>query len=235
MVLDLASLASVRSFAAAFNAAFDRLDTLILNAGVMFPPFGRTVDGFETTFGTNHLGHFLLTGLLLDKVKAAAPGSRIISVSSRAHERGHIDFEDLNYEKGGAEAYGAMGFAAYSQSKLANVLHAQELARRLQGTGVAAVSLHPGVVRTELLRHWPAIAAASEHVLAPISYVFTKSSWEGAQTTLQTALSDDVFANSGAYYADCAVKVSPNPEAHDAAIAGKLWEVSEKLVGMKVL
>ena len=150
MALDLASLASVRRFAEAFIAKYDRLDGLVNNAGVMMPPKGCTEDGFETQFGINHLGHFLLTELLLDTLKASAP-ARIVCVSSVAHAGmrgiyGEIDFDDLHFEK---REYNPS--VAYAQSKLANVLHALDLARRLEGTGVSAFSVHPGWIRSNLV------------------------------------------------------------------------------------
>ncbi|RYG52460.1 SDR family NAD(P)-dependent oxidoreductase, partial [archaeon] len=144
--LDLSDLSSVREFAARVDASYPRVDALVNNAGVMFPPLSFTRDGFELTFGTNHLGHVLLTDLLLDKLKASAP-SRIINLSSRAHEFGQLDLKDLDFAKRG---YG-QGIVAYGTSKLANILHAQELARHLNGSGVTAVSVHPGTVRTGAL------------------------------------------------------------------------------------
>jgi len=142
-LLDLASFHSVRDFGSRFQSHHRRLDGLIANAGVMFPPKTTTVDGHELSFQTNHLGHFLLTELLLEPLKAAAP-SRIVILSSRAHDRGNLDWDDLDWEK---RNYG-FGIIAYADSKLANIMHAYELAKRLEGSGVTAVSVHPGVVRT---------------------------------------------------------------------------------------
>ncbi|XP_030617188.1 retinol dehydrogenase 13 isoform X2 [Delphinapterus leucas] len=145
--LDLASLKSIREFAAKIIEEEERVHILINNAAVMRCPHWTTEDGFEMQLGVNYLGHFLLTNLLLDKLKASAP-SRIINLSSLAHVAGHIDFEDLNWEK---RKYDTK--AAYCQSKLAVVLFTKELSRRLQGTGVTVNALHPGVARTELGRH----------------------------------------------------------------------------------
>ncbi|XP_067575285.1 retinol dehydrogenase 13 isoform X4 [Pseudorca crassidens] len=145
--LDLASLKSIREFAAKITEEEERVHILINNAAVMRCPHWTTEDGFEMQLGVNYLGHFLLTNLLLDKLKASAP-SRIINLSSLAHVAGHIDFEDLNWEK---RKYDTK--AAYCQSKLAVVLFTKELSRRLQGTGVTVNALHPGVARTELGRH----------------------------------------------------------------------------------
>ncbi|XP_054106072.2 retinol dehydrogenase 13 isoform X3 [Callithrix jacchus] len=145
--LDLASLKSIREFAAKISEEEERVDILVNNAAVMRCPHWTTEDGFEMQFGVNHLGHFLLTNLLLDKLKASAP-SRIINLSSLAHIAGHIDFDDLNWQ---TRKYDPK--AAYSQSKLAVVLFTKELSRRLQGSGVTVNALHPGVARTELGRH----------------------------------------------------------------------------------
>ena len=144
--LDLASLDSVREFAAKVLDEEPHIDILINNAGVMACPYTKTADGFELQFGVNHLAHFLLTNLLLDRLKEA-PSARIVTVSSIGHAAGKINFDDLQFEK----SYNK--WVAYFQSKLANVLFARSLAKRLQGTNVTAYSLHPGAVRTELGRH----------------------------------------------------------------------------------
>ena len=245
MELNLASLASVRTFAEAFKAKYDRLDGLINNAGVMAVPEGKTVDGFETQFGINHLGHFLLAELLLDTLKASAP-ARIVNVSSAAHAgmmgaTAEIDFDDLNFEK---REYNAT--AAYNQSKLANLLHAKELAKQLEGTGVSAFSVHPGWIRSNLVEG--AFAKFVQNVvMRPFSGMLGTMNWfEGAQTTLHCLLDDDAPKNSGAYYSQTSIlyekkadKVgawpmeSPNPIAHDDAVAEKLYEVSRELVGLK--
>jgi len=244
MELDLASLESVRKFAEAFKAKYDRLDGLINNAGIMAVPEGKTVDGFETQFGVNHLGHFLLTELLLETLKASAP-ARIVNVSSAAHagmmgSTAEINFDDLNYEK---RKYDAA--AAYNQSKLANLLHAKELAKQLEGTGVSAFSVHPGWIRSNLVEG--AFAKFVQNVLLrPFSGMLGTMDWfEGAQTTLHCLLDDDAPKNSGAFYSQTSIlyqnkadKVgawpmkSPNPIAHDDAVAEKLYTVSKELVGL---
>ncbi|XP_045925311.1 retinol dehydrogenase 13-like isoform X2 [Micropterus dolomieu] len=145
--LDLASMKSIREFAERIKQEEQRVDVLINNAGVMRCPAWKTEDGFDMQFGVNHLGHFLLTNLLLDKLKESAP-SRVINLASLAHIVGKIDFEDLNWEKKKFDTK-----QAYCQSKLANVLFTRELAKRLQGTGVTVNAVHPGVVATELGRH----------------------------------------------------------------------------------
>lgn len=238
--LDLGSLASVRAFAEGFVADHDRLDILINNAGVMNTPKGTTKDGFETQIGVNHFGHFLLTNLLLDVLKASTP-SRIVNVSSCFHDKaqgreGRIDFDDLHYA---TRSYD--GWEAYAQSKLANVLHAKELAKRLAGTGVTAVSIHPGWVRTNLMRHsmpgW-----AQKLALPFLRMMGMIEPWEGTQTTLFAALSPTVVDHPGAFYSQLGIYrdkaankggwplTSPNPVAHDDAVAARLWDVSEQAV-----
>jgi NAD(P)-dependent dehydrogenase (short-subunit alcohol dehydrogenase family) len=243
MRLDLANLDSVRSFAKEFLSRHDRLNGLVNNAGVMNTPKGKTHDGFETQFGTNHLGHFLLTELLLETLKKSAP-SRIVNLSSCFHDKamgreGRIDFDDLNFER---KKYD--GWEAYAQSKLANLLHAKQLAQRLQGTGVAAVSVHPGWVRTNLIGHSMPVWM-QDVLLRPILKIAGMiEPWEGAQTTLFALLSPEVPAQSGSYFSQFGIYRtreaskggwplhSPNPGAHDMAVAEKLDVVSRNLVGL---
>ena len=157
--LDLASLASVRQFSEEILQEESRIDILINNAGVMLTPYCLTEDGFEMQFGTNHLGHFLLTNLLLDRIKESAP-SRIVNLSSAAHIGGNLDFDNMMWANGGYTPWDS-----YHRSKLANVMFSRELAKRLEGTGVSTYSLHPGVINTELTRHmvtgWKIIFAVS--------------------------------------------------------------------------
>lgn len=241
--LDLGRLASVRAFAEGFLADHDRLDGLINNAGVMNTPAGKTVDGFETQLGVNHLGHFLLTELLLDVLKRSAP-SRVVIVSSCYHDvamgrQGVIDLEDLHFDERRYD-----GWAAYAQSKLANVLHAQGLAQRLEGTGVTAVSLHPGWVRTNLARNSMPLWVQNLVLRPVLGLMGMIEPWEGAQTTLHCVLAPDVPDHPGAYfsqvgiYRDKSAKKggwpmrSPNPQAHDDALVDALWRRSEALVGL---
>ncbi|XP_041916792.1 retinol dehydrogenase 11-like [Alosa sapidissima] len=222
--LDLASLQSVRALAADVKASEERLDILINNAGIMMCPKWKTEDGFEMQFGVNHLGHFLLTNSLLDLLKKSAP-SRVVNVSSLAHEKGKIHFDDINLDKD----YNPM--KSYRQSKLANVLFSQELAKRLEGTGVTVYSLHPGVIRTELGRHlWPTIALWKRLFFQPL-ILFIKSPWEGAQTSIYCAVDESLQNTSGLYYSDCAPKQAA-PQACDAAAATKLWDISASMVGL---
>lgn len=246
MKLNLASLESVRNFAEKFNNKYDRLDALVNNAGIMAVPEGKTKDGFELQFGTNHLGHFLLTELLLDVLKKSAP-SRIVNVSSVAHvSRGdriaEINFDDLNWEK---REYDRT--AAYAQSKLANVLHAVELSKRLKGTGVTAVSLHPGWVRSNLASGIMKGGAFVQNVLMrPFArFLGTMNNFEGAQTTLHCLLDNDIPNHAGEYFSQNArlypnkedraggwPMESPNPAVKDPEIAKRLYEVSRKLVDL---
>ena len=244
IALDLASLDSVRQFAGAFLGKYDRLDGLVNNAGVMATPEGRTKDGFETQIGVNHLGHFLLTELLLDILKASAP-SRIVCVSSVAHvsrteNRGQIDLDDLNFEK---RPYDRI--AAYSQSKLANVLHAAELGRRLAGTNVSAFSVHPGWIRSNLVQHFGP-PWVQNVLLRPFSRPLGMMNGDdGAQTSLHCLLDDDAPNHSGGYYSQNSILYpdranraggwpmrSPNPLAHDETLASDLYERSRDLVGL---
>jgi NAD(P)-dependent dehydrogenase (short-subunit alcohol dehydrogenase family) len=241
--LDLASLASVRAFASAFLADHKQLHGLVNNAGVMNTPAGTTKDGFETQLGTNHLGHFLLTELLLDVLKASAP-SRIVNLSSCYHDvaqgrKGTIDFDDLHFEKRKYD-----GWESYAQSKLANVLHAKELASRLAGTGVTAVSVHPGWVRTRLMRSSMPLWM-QDVVLKPFFRLGGMiEPWEGTQSSLYALLSPEVPQHAGAFFSQLGwyreksankggwPLRSPNPVAHDDAVAKRLDEVSRKLVGL---
>jgi NAD(P)-dependent dehydrogenase (short-subunit alcohol dehydrogenase family) len=226
--LDLASLASVERFAEAFRARHDRLDLLINNAGVMVPPLGHTEDGFELQFGCNHLGHFALTGRLLGLLEAA-PGARVVTVSSMAHRQGKMKFDNLNAEQG----YEKM--AAYGQSKLANLLFTFELQRRLEAAGskIVATAAHPGWTGTDLQRH--------SALIRFLNTFFAQNPPMGALPTLRAAT--DLEAEGGDYYGPKGfyemrgypVKVGTTPAARSEAEARRLWEVSEKLTGVPFL
>jgi len=244
MRLDLSDLESVRGFVKEFTGRFDRLHGLVNNAGVMNTPAGKTREGFETQFGTNHLGHFLLTELLLGILKASAP-SRIVNLSSCFHDKamgreGRIDFDDLNFER---KKYD--GWEAYAQSKLANLLHARQLSKRLKDTGVTAVSVHPGWVRTNLIGNSMPVWV-QDVLLRPVFRLAGMiEPWEGAQSSLYALLSPDVPAQSGAYFSQVGIYrtreaakggwplQSPNPAACDDAAAARLEEVSLRLVSGK--
>ncbi len=224
--LDLASLESIRAAADQLRAQHPRIDLLINNAGVMFTPQQTTRDGFELQFGTNHLGHFALTGLLLEQM-LPVPGSRVVTVSSLAHRlRARIHFDDLQGER----SYRRV--AAYGQSKLANLLFTYELHRRLSGAGTTiAVAAHPGLAATELTRHTPAIAAFANALISQTAAM-------GALPVLRAATDPGVLG--GQYYGPrgfFGTRGYPKPahssgQSHDTAIQRRLWTVSEELTGV---
>ncbi|KAK2823189.1 hypothetical protein Q7C36_019789 [Tachysurus vachellii] len=226
MQLDLCSLKLVRSFAENFLKTESKLDVLINNAGLVAD--GRTEDGFGIEFGVNHLGHFLLTCLLLDRLKES-PGARIITLSSMAHQWGKIDFDALVTSKDlGSGRYSWQFFQAYCNSKLCNVLFTHEMAKRLKGTNVTCYSVHPGVVRTELSRH---VGLWQKVFIEPISWLLFLDPTTGAQTTLHCILQEGIEPLSGRYFSCCAVQ-ELSPKARDNSVARKLWDVSEKLCGL---
>ncbi|XP_061670486.1 retinol dehydrogenase 13 [Syngnathoides biaculeatus] len=224
MKLDLASLESVRELANKVRIGEERLNILINNAGIMMCPKWKTDDDFEMQFGVNHLGHFLLTNLLLDLLKKSAP-SRIVIVSSVAHEKGCINFNDIHFNDNYKPD------VSYCQSKLANVLFCRELAVRLKGTGVNTYCVHPGVVRTELGRHLLPTSLWKNLLLMPF-LMMLKSPQEGAQTSIFCAVDESLAKSSGLYYSDCAVK-SPAPAAMDDGVAKRLWTLSANLVKLE--
>ena len=219
VVADLSSQASVRRLAEELKARCPKLDVLVNNAGAIINPRKTTVDGIEMTWALNHLAYFLLTDLLLDTLKAAGP-ARIVSVSSEAHRMvSKVDFDDPQ----GSKKYGA--WHAYGQSKLANVLFTRELARRLEGSGVTANCLHPGLVRTnfttgEGFLYW---------AMRRIASVFAISPEEGAKTTIHLASSPEVEGVSGQYFAK-SQQATASAAGRDDAAARRLWELSEQMV-----
>uniref|UniRef100_A0A8D0GI87 Dehydrogenase/reductase 13 n=1 Tax=Sphenodon punctatus TaxID=8508 RepID=A0A8D0GI87_SPHPU len=221
MSLDLASRDSVRAFAETFLQSEPRLDILINNAGV--GSGGTIKDGFNLVFQVNHLGPFLLTHLLLERLKLSAP-SRVVIVASNAHRSGKIDFENIHKPLEGIMP----NFWAYCDSKLANILYARELASKLEGTDVTCYALHPGVVNTELFRYVPVWL---KPLFLPFSWLFFRDPTDGAQTSVYCATQEGIEMFSGRYFADCRVQ-EPWPHARDDAVAKKLWEVSERLVGL---
>lgn len=223
--LNLASLYSVREFAKEFLATEERLDILINNAGVMMCPKWITEDGYEMQLAVNHLGHFLLTNLLLKMLKSSAP-SRVVNVSSIAHAGGKIEFDDLFFDK---RPYNSL--VSYRQSKLANVLFSKELARQMRGDGVSSYSLHPGVIRTELGRHVESWYPLMKTVLSLPSILLMKTPWQGAQTSIYCAVTEGLESKSGCYFSDCAVR-EPASEGKDDEVAQRLWKESARLVGL---
>ena len=232
--LDLASQASVRTAAEEIRSSSPRLDLLINNAGVMLVPYERTEDGFELTLATNHLGHFALTGLLLDRL-LETPRSRIVTVSSVAHQRGVIRFDDLQSER----SYNAS--AAYEQSKLANLLFTYELNDRLKaaGAGTIALAAHPGNARTSL---WRSSSRLEHALISPrlrfVNWWLVQSAEAGALPTLRAAV--DPAARGGEYYGPDGVfqytgkptRVDSSERSHDVTARRRLWELSAQLTGV---
>jgi retinol dehydrogenase 14 len=220
-VCDFSSQASIRELAAAVRRDHPTLHVLVNNAGGVHKRRSVTVDGFETTFATNHLGYFLFTNLLLDLIVASAP-ARIVTVASIAHRSGTIRFDDLGLEHG----YGIA--KAYNQSKLANVLFASELARRLGGTGVTSNSVHPGSVDTNI---WTGIPLWAKPLVALVLRPWFLTPEAGGATVVQLAASADLDGVTGRYF-EKQQAVAPAPAAQDPATARRLWQVSARLVGL---
>ncbi len=223
MDLDLQDFASIERFAAEFLRKHERLDVLVLNAGLILDARSTTKQGFETTFGVNHLGHMLLTELLLERMKASAP-ARVIVLASDAHKgaREGLDFDDLMGER----SYG--GWKAYCRSKLANILYTRALAKRLAGTGVTANSVHPGLVASGF--------AAPEDVKGALTRIgmvlvrpFMLTSEKGARTSIWLASASELEGKTGGYYAKCR-PANLTSAAQDDAAAERLWTVSETLI-----
>jgi NAD(P)-dependent dehydrogenase (short-subunit alcohol dehydrogenase family) len=232
--LDLASLASVRAAADAIRARCPQVDLLINNGGVMGIPFGRSEDGFELTFAINHLGHFALTGLLLDRL-LVSPHSRVVVVSSLAHRRAGADLDGIesgrDYQAG----------RAYDRSKLANLLFAYELQHRLAANGARTISVaaHPGQARTDLWRTSSRFEQALLSArLRPLTSWFVQTARDGSLPVLRAAL--DPAVAGGEYYGPAgwfqctgrAVRVDSSPSSHDRAARKRLWQVSEQLTGV---
>jgi NAD(P)-dependent dehydrogenase (short-subunit alcohol dehydrogenase family) len=218
LLADLSSQQEVRRLANEFESKYSHLDVLLNNAGAVFMQRQLSVDGIEMTFALNHLASFLLTNLLLDKIKASAP-ARIINVSSGAHTSGKIEFDNLQ---------GELDFSsrAYGNSKLATILFTMELARRLEGTGVTANSLHPGFVSTGFGKNNPGFFMKVIRAVVPL---IARSPEKGAETSIYLASSPDVQSITGRYFVDRKL-TQPAPPATNTAIARKLWDISAEMV-----
>ena len=222
--LDLGSLKSIHAFAKGFLEEFSKLHILVNNAGIMFCAYTLTEDGFEQQFGVNHLGHFALTNLLLPRMKESGPGGRIVNLTSVGHILfTYFNMDDLLWEK---KAYDQV--KAYGQSKLCNVLFTKELHRRLADDGITAYAVHPGNVATDLMRH-SSLLTFFYPIMARIYY---KTPEEGAQTSVHCAVQEGLESLSGEYFADCA-RLKSAKMSYDVDKAKELWEVSEKLSGVK--
>jgi len=225
MKLDLSSLASVKSFAKEFLGRYEHLDFLINNAGVMVPPYTKTEDGFELQFGTNHLAHFALTGLLLPLLESTED-SRIVTISSVAHLTGDVNFHDLAWEQ---RKYDAP--KAYADSKIANLYFTYELARKLNKSSIKVLAAHPGWTSTNLQKNW--------RLFRLLNPFFAQKPEMGALPTLRAVTDPD--AQSGDYFGPSGwqevrgypKKVASNKRSNDKEIAENLWRASEKLTGIK--
>ena len=233
MKLDLSSLKSVRTFVDAFKLKYKKLDLLINNAGIMIPPFSKTEDGFESQMGVNYFSHFLLTGLLLDELNAA-DNARVVSLSSVVHKSGKIDFDNLNAEKGYSKS------DAYSQSKLACLMFAYELDRRLKkvNSSVISIAAHPGGSVTNLVKHMTVI---QKIFLLPIFRLLSHSPKNAALPSLMGATDPSTY--SGDYFGPTGFgdisgkpgKVKSKAHSYDKKVAKKLWETTETLIGFRFL
>ncbi|XP_078155676.1 short-chain dehydrogenase TIC 32, chloroplastic-like [Carex rostrata] len=227
--LDLSSMASVRKFASEFDALNLPLNILINNAGVLATTFSLSQDGWELQFGTNHIGHFLLTSLLLEKMKSTSHKSgiegRIVIVSSEGHRLTYWDGIRFNKINNGAKY---QRYLAYGQSKLANILHANELARRLkeEGANVTANSLHPGLIMTSIFRHQTSIINAA---LGAVAKLAAKTIQQGAATTCYVAMNPEVKGVTGKFFKDSNV-CTPSSQALDHELAKKLWDFSMNII-----
>jgi NAD(P)-dependent dehydrogenase (short-subunit alcohol dehydrogenase family) len=221
-IADLSSQAAVRKLAAEVLAQMPRLDVLINNAGAMYATRQLSTDGIELTWAVNHLAPFLLSTLLLDRLKSNT-SARIITTASEAHRGASIPFNDLNAERG------YRGFGRYGETKLANILFTTELARRLEGTGVTANCFHPGVVATDFNRNNALLMDLGMMILRPLS----RSPQKGADTLVWLATSPAVERESGGYFYDRQRRM-PSPEAQDVEAARRLWEISEQQCAISV-
>jgi NAD(P)-dependent dehydrogenase (short-subunit alcohol dehydrogenase family) len=219
VVGDLSSLAAVRKLANEVAAQYPRLDVLVNNAGTGTRRRQTTVDGYERTFAINHLAPFLLTNLLLERLKAGK-AARVVTVSSMAHRRAALDFDDLNWEKRKFN-----GLRAYGESKLANILFTTELASRLAGSGVTANCLHPGVVATNI---FTVFGGRTGQILSVLFRPLMLSPANGAKTGIYLASSPEVANVTGKFFDKCR-EVAPAAPAQDTAVAKRLWEISAKL------
>lgn len=220
-VVDLADLAGVRAAAAQIADLAPVIDVLMNNAGVMFTPFGQTRDGFETQFGTNHLGHFVLTELLGPQF---VEGTRIVNLSSEGHRLGDVDLDDPNWQHREYDK-----FAAYGAAKTANILHAVALDQRLCHRGIRAFAVHPGMVATNLARHMSREDVIAVSGQARAHAIEMRTPEQGAATQVWAATSADLDGLGGLYLADCAVRTDAEPYATDPVRAEKLWEISQSL------
>ncbi|KAH8807624.1 hypothetical protein F5884DRAFT_344288 [Xylogone sp. PMI_703] len=234
--VDLGSLSSVRRAAEAINKTTDKIDILINNAAIMACPYAKTEDGYESQFATNHLGHFLLTALLKEKL-LAAEGARVVNLTSNAGFHGGFDFKDVNFDDGKT----FHPIAGYHQAKYANILFTVGLSKRFESTKLAAFAVHPGSIVTELQKHFRDPAVFKDIVEyvermtgGSVKLEEKKTLQQGCSTTLVAALDPSITDKSGSVLADAAIKTDlVKPEALTSELVDTLWELSEKLVGQK--
>ena len=219
LVADLSTGAAIHELAGAFRAKYSRLDVLFNNAGILTSRRRLTPEGFEQQFYVNYLSYYLLTGLLLDTLRASAP-SRIINMTSSSHSSGIIDFDDLQLERN------YRGWQAYANTKLMSMVFTYALARRLEGTGVTANCLHPGVIHTNLLRNFSSVLHLMFHALQR----FFKQPDDGAETPVYLASSPEVDGVSGKYFRYCR-PMGTTEESYDRDVQERLWAASERLTG----
>lgn len=232
-LLDMADLESIKNFSERIHQKYSQLDVLLNNAGIMMTPYFKTKDGFEGQIGTNHLGHFALTGLLLDLIKNTT-GSRVVTVSSSAHKQGKMDFDNFLFENG--KGYSPM--KAYGRSKLANLLFTYELQRFFESNNINSISVaaHPGVSQTNLARHLE--DKLFFKILYPVFKIMTQDAEKGALPQIRASVAPDV--KGGEYYGPSGFyemkgspeRVESNAASHNHKDAKKLWELSEKLTGV---
>ncbi len=223
--VDLSEFDSVRKCAEEILKKEEKIDVLINNAGIKAGPFAKNSDGLEMHMATNHYGHFLLTNLLLDKMKSSNPTepSRIVVVSSRLHSWATMNnLKDLNWDRRTYDAH-----KAYAQSKLANIMFARELARRTRSSNVNVYAVHPGIVNTDL----EGSSGLLSFLQAPIGAFFQKTARDGAQTAIDCAVNPNLADHSGRYYADCQEKL-PSEEAQNDVLGRRFWELSEQVVAL---
>jgi NAD(P)-dependent dehydrogenase (short-subunit alcohol dehydrogenase family) len=225
MALDLASFASIRAFAEAFLASHPRLDVLVNNAGLILSERSETEEGFETTFGVNHLGHFLLTDLLLDRIKASAP-ARIVNVASEAHK---FAIDGLKWDDLQTEGF-FWSYRVYGRSKLANIYFTRSLAKRLDGTGVTVNAVHPGTVATQFARDGD--TSAVTNFTTWVARPFSRTAEEGARTQVWAASAPELEGVTGEYLMNNRIRTKKlSPVARRDEPAERLWAVSEDLIG----
>jgi NAD(P)-dependent dehydrogenase (short-subunit alcohol dehydrogenase family) len=222
MLADLSSQKSIRAFAAELKRTHPKLHVLVNNAGVINAERKVTEDGYEATFALNHLGYFLLTHELLDVLKASTP-ARIVNLASEAARGGHLDFDDLFFEK---RKYGP--WASYMQSKLANIVFTSDLAKRLEGTGITVNAVHPGGVATNFGQEFKGLTG---FFMSKIFRLFAKTPAQGAETSIYLASSPEVEGVTGQYFAN-QKPIRSKPESYDPNVQRRLWDVSERLTGL---